>query len=68
MVDFTNEVYEKWRQIPYPKILFTAKREYANESDTVFFPEYESNGKVPDLIPKREFYRDGVLIDTVNHL
>ena len=68
MVDFTDEVYEKWRQIPYPKILFTAKRKYANESDTVFFPEYESNGKVPDLIPKREFYRDGVLIDTVNRL
>lgn len=68
MVDFTDEVYEKWRQIPYLKVLYTAKREYANESDTVFFPEYESNGKVPDLIPKREFYRDGVLIDTVNRL
>ena len=68
MVDFTDEVYKRWRQIPYPKILFTAKREYANESDTVFFPEYERNGKVPDLIPKREFYRDGVLMDTVNSL
>lgn len=68
MVDFTDEVFEKWRQIPYPKVLFTAKREYANEPDTVYFPEYESNGKVPDLIPKREFYRDGVLIDTVNRL
>lgn len=68
MVDFTNEVFEKWRQIPYHKVLFTAKREYANEPDTVYFPEYESNGKVPDLIPKREFYRDGVLIDTVNRM
>lgn len=68
MVDFTDEVFEKWRQIPYPKVLFTAKREYANEPDTVYFPEYESNGKVPDLIPKREFYRDGVLIDTVNRM
>lgn len=68
MVDFTDEVYEKWKQIPYPKVLFTAKRKYAGESDAVFFPEYENNGKVPDLIPKREFYRDGVLIDTVNCL
>lgn len=66
--DFTDEVYKKWRQIPYPKVLFTAKREYANEADTVFFPEYESNGKVLDLIPNREFYRDDVLIDTVNRL
>lgn len=66
MVDFTDEVYEKWRKIPYPKILFTAKRKYANESDTVFFPEYERNGKVSDLIPSRKFYRDGILLDTVN--
>lgn len=68
MEEFTDEVYERWKQIPYPKVLFTAKRKYANEPDTVFFPEYENNGKVPDLIPKREFYREGVLMDTVNGL
>ena len=66
MVDFTDEVYEKWKQISYSKVLFTAKRKYAGESDVVFFPEYETNGKVPDLIPKREFYRDGTLMETVN--
>lgn len=68
MVDFTDEVFEKWRRIPYRKVLFTANREYANEPDVVFFQKYESNGKVIDLIPKREFYRNGVLIDTVNRL
>ena len=67
MVDFTGEVYKKWRKIPYPKVLFTAKRKYANEIDAVFFPEYENNGKVSDLIPSRKFYRDGILLDTVNH-
>ena len=66
MEEFTDEVYEKWKEISYPKILFTAKRKYANEPGVVFFPKYENNGKVPDLIPKREFYRDGVLMDTVN--
>lgn len=66
MEDFTDEVYVRWRQIPYPKVLFTAKRRYANDLGTVFFSEYEKNGKVPDLISKREFYRDGVLMKTVN--
>lgn len=68
MEDFTDEVYARWKQISYPKVLFTAQRKYANESETVFFPEYEKDGKVPDLIPKREFYRDNVLINAVNHL
>lgn len=68
MEDFTDEVYVQWRQISYPKVLFTAKRRYANDLGTVFFSEYEKNGKVPELISKREFYRDGVLMDTVNRM
>lgn len=66
MEDFTDEVYVQWRQIYYPKVLFTAKRRYANDPSTVFFSEYEKNGKVLDLISKRKFYRDDVLMDTVN--
>lgn len=68
MEEFTDEVYVRWRQIPYPKVLFTSNYNYANEPGAVFFSEYKNNGKVPDLIPKREFYRDGVLIDMVNRL
>ena len=68
MEEFTDEVYVRWKQIPYPKVLFTAKRKYANKDGTVFFPEYENDGKVSDLIPERKFYRDGILMDTVNHL
>lgn len=68
MVDFTDDVYETWKKIPYSKILFTAKRKYADASSSVFFQEYEENGKVPDLIPKREFYRNNVLLNTVNDL
>lgn len=68
MEEFTDEVYVRWQQIPYPKVLFTAKRKYANEASAVFFPEYESDGKVPDLIPERKFYREGILLKTVNGL
>ena len=68
MEEFTDEVYEQWKQISYPKVLFTAKHEYANTSDAVFFPEYEKNGKVSNLIPNREFYRDGVLLSVLNSI
>lgn len=66
MEDFTDEVYERWKQITYPKVLFTANRKYADECNSVFFSECEKAGRVYDLIPKREFYRYGVLIDIIN--
>lgn len=68
MENFTDEVYECWKQITYPKVLFTANRRYTDTPDTVFFPEYEKNGKIPDLIPDREFYRGGMLMSIVNGL
>ncbi len=64
MEDFTNETYEQWKKILFPKLLFSAiDRADPNE---VFFPEYEKQGKVSDLIPDRKFYRDGKLMDLVN--
>lgn len=64
MEGFDDACYEKWLEIPYPKVLFTAKKRTAD--GCVFFPEYEGRACVPDLIPRREFYRDGVLLNTVN--
>ena len=63
---FDDAVYEQWQQIPYPKILFTADPRYGQDPDSVFFPEYQAQGFVPDLIPRREFYKDGKLIRTIN--
>ena len=65
---FHENVYRLWKKIPYPKVLFTADPRYAQDPDSVFFPEYQAQGFVPDLIPRREFYKDGKLIQTINQL
>ncbi len=68
MENFTEEVFAQWQTIAYPKILYTANASYAEHPDTVFYPHYQSAGRVPDLIPKREFYRDGKVIAMLNQL
>lgn len=57
---FNEAVYEQWKQIPYPKILFTAHPEFTE--DAVCFPEYAAGGQVGDLISKRQFYKDRFLM------
>ena len=66
MEDFTDDVYEQWKRITYPKVLFTAVNRKGE--GVVFYPEYEKYKKVPDLIPKREFYKNGVLVNTLNKI
>ena len=66
MEEFTDEVYESWQKINYPKILFTANSKY--NCDSVIYNNYENNGKVADLITKREFYKNNVLINKINNL
>lgn len=65
---FSREGYQLWKQIPYPKVLFTAQEQFADDEDTVYFPEYKEDGCVPDIIPKREFYRNGTLVQHANLL
>ena len=54
---FDETVFHQWKQIPYPKVLFTAQRQFSEDADSVFFPQYSEQGCVPDLIPQREFYK-----------
>ncbi len=63
---FGEEEYQMWRKIPYPKLLFTVHSEFSENS--VVYQEYAIEGKVPDLIPNREFYREGKLLQLVNGL
>lgn len=63
---FGAEEYALWKQVPYPKLLFTAKKEFCE--DSLFFPQYAPQGHVADIIPKREFYRNGTLIALANDL
>lgn len=68
MEEFTEEIFAQWQMIAYPKILYTANASFAGHPDTVFYPQYEYAGHVPDLIPKREFYRDGKVTALLNRL
>lgn len=61
---FDDRVYEQWKQISYPKILFTAHSEYID--DAVYFPEYTKDGQIGDLIPERKFYQNNVLTGKSN--
>lgn len=64
MEQFTDETFEQWEKILYPKVLFTAT---ARPGDgVVYYPEYAREGRVPDLIPARRFYKDEIIINVFN--
>lgn len=68
MVDrdgFTDEDFELFRKIKYPKVLFTVQKKYKSE-DTIYMPEYKKDGQVPDLIPGRYMYKGFKLIKKIN--
>ena len=67
MEDFTDEVFARWKDIPYPKVLFTANSSFAQDQDSVFYPEYQSGGRVGDLISQRKFYRDDRVMTMLNY-
>lgn len=66
--NFRSNEFMKWKSLPYKKVLFTANPEFTGEEGVVYYPEYEKKGFVPDLIPKREFYKDGILLSIINTL
>lgn len=61
---FDEAVYEQWKQISYPKVLFTADPAFTE--DAVFFPEFAADGVVGDLISRRLFYRDDLIPRMMN--
>ena len=67
MEAFTQDVFKQWKTIKYPKMLFTANASFAQDRDSVFYPEYQSLGKVGDLISGRKFYRDDRVMAMLNH-
>lgn len=61
---FDSAAYGQWKQVPYPKILFTAHPEFSE--DAVYYPEYTAIGQIGDLIADRSFYKDGSLLRKLN--
>lgn len=65
---FNEILFEVWKKIPYTKLFFTSQKCYASDKDSLYFPEYEREGMIPDLIPDRQFYKEGRLISAVNNI
>lgn len=64
MDGFDEDSWTLWNQIKYPKILFTVTER--NAPGVVVYPQNRKNGFVHNLIPDREFYKDGVLVNMIN--
>lgn len=58
---FDDADFQKWTQLPYPKLLFTAHTAYGNHPDSLYFREFRKQGAVGELIPHRMFYRRNAL-------
>ena len=67
MEGFGADCWEKWKKIEYPKILLTANKKFVDK-DSIYFKNYEKQSIVGNLIPKREFYKNGKLIKKLNNL
>ena len=68
MEGFSDFDLAQWNLIKYPKVLFTAKEYYKDIEGAVYYPQYRMNEIVPDLIPKREFYKDGIIVNIINKM
>lgn len=68
MEEFSDAVYNQWKSVGYLKVLFTASKKFAKEEGSVYYSKYKKIGKVPDLISRREFYKDNYIISLLNKL
>lgn len=66
MEGFSQKEFTVWKDISYPKVLFTSNPYYCTDPNTILIEEYKGSESVPDLIPKREFYASGKLIELLN--
>lgn len=62
---FTDEDFALWKELPYPKVLFTANETYRHHPDSLYFREFAKQGCVGELIPRRKFYRRGKLAQSI---
>lgn len=66
MEGFDDNTFNEWKKINYPKILLSSK--YRNVDNCIFFKNYRKLSSVPDLIPRREFYKNEAIVNMINSL
>lgn len=62
---FSKNDFENFKNIKYPKLLFTRNKEYDCEC-SFYMPKYKNLEQLPDIIPGRYMYDKGVLVKKIN--
>lgn len=62
---FTDQNFHDFLRIKYPKILFTRNPNHQSD-DIIYFEKYRDLEELPNIIDKREFYKDMKLPQAVN--
>lgn len=65
---FSDIEFQKWQELPYKKLLFTVNQRYKDTPGVIYYAKYKKYKYIPDLIFAREFYKDGILVSTVNQI
>ena len=64
---FSDEDFEAFKKIEYPKVLFTKTKKYQCD-DSIYMPQYKNEAQLPDIIPGRYIYYKGKLIKEINKI
>ncbi len=63
---FDETSYGLWKQIPYPKLLFTARECYTQ--DALCLPEFAAQGSWGQALDRRKLYHKQILRDLLNRM
>src|SRR5574344_469045 len=66
---FSDNDYADFKNLKYPKILYTNRNEWGNKTDCLYMEKYKDEKAVPStIIDNREIYDDFRIIKMVNQL
>ena len=64
---FNQEIFEEFKKVKYPKLLFTSNENYKFE-DSIYYYEFMKECSVGDILSNKKFYKEDKLINLVNKL
>lgn len=61
---FTQQDFEDFKKIKYPKLLFTRNKDYECD-DSLYFSKYANQSQLPDIIPGRYMYSKMKIVKSI---
>lgn len=53
---FSQENYEEFKKLKFPKVLFTKDESRKSDTNCIYIKKYKNEAEVPDIIPYRKMY------------